>query len=158
MQSTAERAPRASRRSGRMIGGVWGMHSSMSIIDGYESYWFCGYLFLVTVAIVYWLKTREGSILIICYYTSVIFRSWWMVVILLNIEMMNYFGEVIELADSQRMVHCIFQPGRNKLFWASGKLYVLGERMYAMSLYRMTCESTAVANWYCWPGDLAIFI
>ena len=42
-------------------------------------YWFCGYLLFVTVAIVYWLRTREGSIMMICCYTSIIFRTWWMI-------------------------------------------------------------------------------
>ena len=50
-----------------------------SITGGYELYWFCGYLLFVTVAIVFWLQIREGSKMMICYHTSIIFRTWWMV-------------------------------------------------------------------------------
>ena len=39
---------------------------------------FYGYLLFVTVAIVYWLQTREGSIMI-CNCTSNIFRTCWMI-------------------------------------------------------------------------------
>ena len=36
---------------------------------------FAGISLFVTVAIVYWLQTRKGSIMMICYYTSIIFRT-----------------------------------------------------------------------------------
>ena len=36
---------------------------------------FCGYLLFVTVAIVCWLQTREGSMLMICYYNIFIFPN-----------------------------------------------------------------------------------
>ena len=57
----------------RLVGaGAW--TGWWSIIGGYELYWLCGYLFFVTVAIVYLLQTREGSIMI-CYYTSSFFSN-----------------------------------------------------------------------------------
>ena len=50
-----------------------------SIIGGCELYWFCGYLLFATFAIMYWLQIREGSKIMICYCTSIIFRNWWMI-------------------------------------------------------------------------------
>ena len=58
----------------RLVGsGAWTV--GWSIIGGHELHWFCGYLLFVTVAIVYWLQTREGSKMMICYYTSIIFLN-----------------------------------------------------------------------------------
>ena len=52
--------------------GAWAVW--WSIIVGYELCWFGGYLLLMTVAMVYWSQTREGTIMMIYYYTSNICR------------------------------------------------------------------------------------
>ena len=71
--------PRVCSWSGRTIGEIWGMNSLMKHYWWLRLGWFCGYLLFVTVAIVYWFQTREGSKMMTCYYTSNIFRTWWMI-------------------------------------------------------------------------------
>ena len=89
----------------------------------------------MTITVVCWLQTREGSIVMISYYSSIFFRTWWMVGIMFRIGKTNHFEKNLNWLIRNGWLN-ISYSGWNRLYLASGKFYVLGKRMYTISLYR----------------------
>ena len=135
-------------RQGRRLCRPWGYGEALWVVTNFVDFTGISCEWLITI--VYWLQTREGSILMISYYTSIILRTWWMVGILFGIGKILYFEKFLNWLIRNGWLNTFrsrdglghFQRLVNSMFWGKGCM-----RDLALPLpLRSMCVSMAVVG------------